>query len=530
MVSTLSKRLVLGLSMGVACLLTGQGICAHLDAALTKGQCPPPFKSIYFPSPTTSTAEMGFFSTGMVLADVNGDRLEDMVVSNGNDMSPQPLTIFYNKKGVFNNYPDWYSDDSGYRMGLAVGDIDGDGRNDVAVAVGMGLSREMGTGFVEVFFNRGGILERKASYRTAGGFMTLGCALGDVNGDGRLDLVVPVVSEMVGPFPPSSLPTPGRARIYLNRDGALDHTPDWITAEGNGATDAVVADINQDGWMDVAFSSHHTEVYYGHPPGGTDPVPLPKTPGWTGADLFQLSYSLDAGSPGILDGLQTSLVPGRKPLMLAVSSSCPLGSKQCESGFFLYRPDLGTAPVWRSEKADLASKVLLADLRNSGALDLLANQWGSGNPPTGTPLWFFQARPTGYYKPSPDFETKQARVGQGIAVADLMHRAVSEVRHVFKATETATVLTLPQRRIMGIQGVEREQGKLVGAEYSWAPGTNSVSLARPLQPGETVAVTYQASPVMDIAEAVWQPQFGSDLYYSLLNVPCSAGTSRGTAH
>ncbi|NTX09132.1 VCBS repeat-containing protein, partial [Myxococcus sp. CA040A] len=85
-------------------------------------------------------SSMGNFSTGAALGDLDQDGWTDLVVSNGNDLAPQALVAFYNRKSRQQPFPssatpDWYSAGYDYHGGLSVGDVDGDGLLDVAVAV-----------------------------------------------------------------------------------------------------------------------------------------------------------------------------------------------------------------------------------------------------------------------------------------------------------------------------------------------------------------------------------------------------------
>lgn len=485
-----------------------------LDAATAAG-AGPSLDKIYLPDPSYSSTFMGFFSTGAALADLNGDGFKDLVLSNGNDMSPQPLVVYDNlggKSPVFSPRPDWISTEIEYMNDLAVGDVNGDGWLDVAVAVGFDPARNTATGGVELFLNHGGRLEPRASYRTAGGYVALGCDLGDIDGDGDLDLAVAVVSEGAGvtPPPPGAVFQPGRGRIYLNEDGALSPFPAWISQEGLAAADVLLADVNQDGWMDAAFAGERTAVFFGGPARAGGGIPLPRTAGWTSADRHAFSYSLDAGSSGPEGQGDASQVPTGEGLALAVSSGCRTA---CDSRFLLYRPAVGTSPVWRSDAAAFASKLMLADLNGDGYLDLVADQWGKTT--AGAPLWLFQGGEQGF-PASPTFVTQPSRVGQGVDTADLRHASLRTVRHRFTAGRALSVLTLPVRQVEGLVAVERQGRRLATSEYAWAPASNAVSLAAPLAAGESVTVSYQVSPVQDIVEAVWNPQLGSDIYFSFL--------------
>ncbi|HYN21210.1 MAG TPA: VCBS repeat-containing protein [Thermoanaerobaculia bacterium] len=492
----------------------GQGLCSDLCG---------PSRSLI---PSYTTASQGDFSTGAALVDIDKDRdrLPDLVLSNGNDMSPQALTVYYNRRGfsdiLFNLRPDWYSDEIQYMGHLAVGDVNGDGWMDVAVAVVWDHRQAFGTGGVEVFLNHGGTLEKRASYRTAGGYYTAGCALGDVDADGDLDLVVPVMLEgrrdnnpaiEEGPsfFVRVEGLRPGRALIYLNHSGELSRTPAWISEEGIVAGDALVADVNQDGWMDVGFAGDHTQVYFGDPKLlKTQPVPIPIKPGWVSSDEHSFSYSLDAGFPGEVDPSSVTPSPLGKGLMVVVSSGC--GPTPCTtSRFLLYQPDRSTEPVWSSKLAANASKLILADLNGDKYLDLAANQWGATF--QGTPLWIFFGKAAGF-PTDPDEQSQKCRVGEALAVAQLFPESPLTATHTFKGVHPAAVLTLPERWIRSIEKVVRDGRRLATNEWAWTPQSNWISLAQPLMPGESVEVEYVLPNGLSLAEAVWQPQNGSNVY------------------
>lgn len=124
-------------------------------------------------------------------ADLDGDGKLDLLTANwGASVSPGTQGLSILRQGATAGTflaPVHYA--TGYRSAaLAVGDLDGDGRLDVAVA-DAGLPGDPGS--VSVFrqdpANAGALLPA-ASYLGAWG--PLGVALGDMNGDGRPDLVL----------------------------------------------------------------------------------------------------------------------------------------------------------------------------------------------------------------------------------------------------------------------------------------------------------------------------------------------------
>lgn len=467
-----------------------------------------------YPSLPYSTNPMGYFATGMALADINGDHLPDMVVSNGNDMAPQSLTVFYNHRlnsSRFNLWPDWYSGDIDYQFDLATGDVNGDGRLDVAVAVGFNHARERLSGGVKVYLNQGDALATTPAYRSEGGFLAMACAFGDANGDGALDLAVTDAGNMtIPPKTPPALWKPGRARIYLNqRDGTLSPTPAWTSAESTYGGDTLFADINQDGYLDLVVAGGRLQVFYGHAPKKGEAVPIDTRPAWSWPekDPLLFSYSVDQGS--LWPGAPVSLVMTRIDML-----------KNQTHEVLVFEPPK-KEPVWSYTQAAYPSKLLLADLDNDHKLDLALGQWGEQA--QGGALVLFQG--TGSIPPFPPSPTvtvdsNTPSVLEGLDVADTRQRCVQEKSYALTAAQPHPVVTLPERRIAALRKVTRNGGVLKPDQYAWVPNSNWLSL--PLETGDQIKVDYEVSPIMDIGAANYHnysPQIGNYMFFSALTPP-----------
>jgi len=485
-----------------------------------------PFAEIYRNGePDFTSNSMGFFSTGAALVDLDRDGERDIVVSNGNDMSPQSVVIHRNQfDGQFWPRPDWYAEDLDYHGGLSVGDVNGDGWVDVAVTVMFGRDLMAEGGGVKIYLNRQGTLEARPSFRTpeGRGYLALDCALGDVDADGDLDLAVAVLDDGPGKVPidewndpffdGAPVHRPGSARIYLNRSGAFEPTPSWVSEEGVMAGDVLLTDVDQDGWMDLVAAGTRTQVFHGRPT-GTDVVPFARTPGWASADAHAFSYSVDAGRIG----------PGAS-LSLAVSSGCLV--PPCKSRFEVYRPAEGTAPTW-SHPAELSSKLLLADLNGDEHLDMIAGQWGSEA--EGAPLWIFSGSPSGL-SAAPPFEFRTRTVQEGLAVADLRKFGLCERSYALTADAPRAVITLPERRIDALREVRRDGEIVPPTGYAWAPDDGWISVTPPLRSGERVEVHYVASSRLDVFLANYHnyaPWVGNMIFYSRLYTTCSTDVQSG---
>lgn len=180
-------------------------------------------------------------STGAALVDLNLDGWLDLVISNGNDIQREPLTAYYNLgDGTFPARPDWKSDDIGYHGHLDIADVNGDGYPDVAVSK---LLNEGGPA-AKLYLNNGGALSKKADWKSDEKVRAFAVAFGDVNGDGRPDLAVATGWPYDPGFESPSF-------VHLNVDGALEEAASWRSDDENDYLGALWVDADDDGWLDL---------------------------------------------------------------------------------------------------------------------------------------------------------------------------------------------------------------------------------------------------------------------------------------
>jgi hypothetical protein len=174
----------------------------------------------------------------IVAGDVNNDGHVDLVTAN--EGSATVSVLFGNGDGTFQSAVAYATNSvDSYPEGVALGDFNGDGYLDIAVAD----YRQYKTANVLVMLNNGdGTFASAVSY-DAGDVWTEGISVADVNKDGIPDLI----ALNYGSGSSSSI-----AVLLGNGDGTFATRTKYITcSEYCGARSATVADLNGDGYPDV---------------------------------------------------------------------------------------------------------------------------------------------------------------------------------------------------------------------------------------------------------------------------------------
>jgi hypothetical protein len=224
----------------------------------------------------------------VAVGDVTGDGIADIALGTNESV---PRVRMY-RGGAFSPLVDFAVDGtSGFRglTNVALGDITGDGRADLVVTARQKTKTRVygfiGTSLVP------GATPRKAfsSFALGGSFANgINVAVGDVNGDGRADLILGTCS--------SSSP---RVNVYSGRSltdtSTLSKIADFSPAHGSGVTGVAVAarDIDGDGVSDIVTSSGEIVSAFkggvGLPPSGRpallfafDPAPALNGGVWVG--------------------------------------------------------------------------------------------------------------------------------------------------------------------------------------------------------------------------------------------------------
>jgi hypothetical protein len=175
----------------------------------------------------------------LAVGDLNGDARHDVATQNGDVVS-----VLINKgDGSLERRVDYSLGNPGLLLGtsIAIGDLNADGRSDLAVAAA--APERAAPGRVAVFLNKGdGTFAPKVDYTT--GRTPLSVAIGDLNVDGSADLAA-ANSQVTGTSTISVLTNRGDGTFLDRRDYTTGREPQSVA----------VADLNGDRKPDLATAN-----------------------------------------------------------------------------------------------------------------------------------------------------------------------------------------------------------------------------------------------------------------------------------
>ncbi len=235
----------------------------------------------------------------LATGDMNGDGVLDVVAGYSNGSGGGQNYVYLNDgQGNFawQGSERMFGGAGHHTHSVAVGDLNGDGALDVVVG-NYGYRGTSGRTKGEpnfVYINDGaGNFDQPNSERQLAGDPdnTTSVALGDVNGDGSLDIVV------------------GNAGydgwqdfVYLN-DGSGSFPLSRNLGSGEGTTGLTLADMNGDGALDVIAAHPFTQnAVYINDGTGSFPAARDFTTGWNGAAVVAVGDMDDDGLPDIITG------------------------------------------------------------------------------------------------------------------------------------------------------------------------------------------------------------------------------------
>lgn len=189
----------------------------------------------------------GYVPVAVAVGDLNGDGHLDLIVANqyqcNNCNNGGVSVLLGNGDGSF-QAPVSYSSGGVAATALAVGDVNGDGHLDVVVTNEY-KCQKCGSGQVSVLLGKGdGTLKALIIYGS-GGYAALSVAIGDVNGDSKPDLIVTNLCKV------SSSCVDGIVEVLLGRGDGTFRIDGTYSSGGYGATSVAIGDVNGDGEPDL---------------------------------------------------------------------------------------------------------------------------------------------------------------------------------------------------------------------------------------------------------------------------------------
>jgi len=128
---------------------------------------------------TTTDADI---TNRIVWADIDNDGFLDLVTGNGSNLSYQFSKVYFNRGGVMSMTDVWQPSAAGPTMGLAVGDVDNDGDLDVVLG---NFENEN-----QVYINISGTLATLPAWTFDDNGLSKSLAMGDVDNNGYQDIVI----------------------------------------------------------------------------------------------------------------------------------------------------------------------------------------------------------------------------------------------------------------------------------------------------------------------------------------------------
>ncbi len=205
--------------------------------------------------PAVTYTLLGCLGDTVVIGDLDGDGHPDLAVAewyqscNG-VFGPGALEVLLGNRNATFQPPVTYASGGIQALSLAIGDLNGDAKPDLAVVNSCQTLPACSSGAATVMLGNGdGSLQPAVSY-ASGGAIAVAIAIADMDGDNHPDLVVGnACHPLAGGFACTS---PGTVGILLgNGDGTFQPAVSYAAAGDQFIASLAVGDLNGDGHPDV---------------------------------------------------------------------------------------------------------------------------------------------------------------------------------------------------------------------------------------------------------------------------------------
>jgi hypothetical protein len=307
----------------------------------------------------------GVFAQSLGIGDWNGDTKPDLAIVNqcqtNGDCVGTVTLLLGNGDGTFQAPPTYPS--GGYEAdSVAVGDLNNDGKLDLVVAnlCQSSYCSQGSNGIVSVLLGNGdGTFQPAKGYAT-GGFGSSSVAIGDFNGDGNLDVVV------ANQCSTSDCKSGGSVSILPGNGNGTLQTAKTYPSGGYMALSVAIADFNKDGNLDLAVANQCQDtncqngavsVLLGNGNGTFQPAQSFSSPGYE-TDFVAVGDFNNDGNPD-----------------LVLTSQCQDSSCQNGGVSVLLGNGNGTFQTAQSYNSggSQADSVVVTDLTGNGTADLVVS-------------------------------------------------------------------------------------------------------------------------------------------------------------
>jgi uncharacterized membrane protein len=319
----------------------------------------------------------GYNPYSVAVADVNGDGTLDLIIANQEQTKSNPegsISVMLGKgNGTFHKAVNY---DSGGQsaFSIVVADVNGDGRLDLVVANGC-LGSNCATGSVGVLLGKGdGTFEKVVTY-SSGAASVFGShvAVGDLNGDGKLDLAVATTGAGCGNGCPQGL-----VAVLLGKgDGTFNKAKNYSTGGFDAIGWVAIADVNGDKKPDLLVANYCATECSFPPAQGSVGVLLGK-----GDGTFRAAKTYPSGGDGAVSVAVADLNKDGKPDLLVANCgplACGPGSPGGNVAVLIGNGNGTFKPAVRYLAANSPFNVVAADVNGDGNFDIVVSNWGTSN-------------------------------------------------------------------------------------------------------------------------------------------------------